>query len=128
MKPETILFLDKAQSFLNKAASFLAIDHPDEAGRAAYLAGFHSAQAFLFESRGETPKTHGGVQGEFSKLIKDDDRFDLEMRRFLGRAYSLKGSADYETGPGAIVSVQQATDAIAMAKRLVAMVTAALAA
>jgi hypothetical protein len=41
VKPEAAAFLDKAREFLEKAEDMLADDWPDEAGRAAYLAGLH---------------------------------------------------------------------------------------
>jgi hypothetical protein len=47
----------------------------EDAGRAAYLAGYHAAQAFIFESVGKVFKTHKGVQTEFLRLTKDDPRF-----------------------------------------------------
>jgi uncharacterized protein (UPF0332 family) len=47
--PETGLFLDKARKSLAEAAAVLAINLHDAAGRAAYLAGFHAAQAFISE-------------------------------------------------------------------------------
>lgn len=51
MKPETAAFLRKSHEFLAKAQDLLGAHHwPDEAGRAAYLAGFHAAQAYLFEN------------------------------------------------------------------------------
>ncbi len=34
---------------------------PDEAGRAAYLAGLHAARAFIFESTGEVTKSQTGA-------------------------------------------------------------------
>lgn len=43
MKPETDAFFGKTQEFLAKAQELLDARHwPDEAGRAAYLAGFRS--------------------------------------------------------------------------------------
>jgi hypothetical protein len=45
LKPETAAFLTKAREFLDKAKDMPADDWPDEAGRAAYLAGLHAAQA-----------------------------------------------------------------------------------
>ncbi|MGA7385283.1 MAG: hypothetical protein WBW81_11515 [Methylocella sp.] len=49
MKPETAAFLRKAREFLAKAQDLFDTHHwPDEAGRAAYLAGFHAAQALSF--------------------------------------------------------------------------------
>ncbi len=61
-----------------------------------------------FERNGKAPKTHSGVQTEFARQVRDDMRFPLVLRRFLGRAYPLKEIADYETGPAATVNVAQA--------------------
>jgi len=47
VKPQTAKFLEKSRAFLAKAQDLLDAHHwPDEAGRAAYLAGLHAAQAF----------------------------------------------------------------------------------
>lgn len=119
MRPETAAFLEKARVFLAKAHGLLEGKWTDEAGRAAYLAGFHAAQALLFESAGDTFKTHSGVQAEFARRVKDDPRIDVELRRFLGRAYNLKAIADYETGPGSHVTADQASEAIQTAGRFV---------
>ena len=43
----------------------------EDAGRAAYLAAFRAAHALIFEREHRTLKTHGGVQSEFAKLVKD---------------------------------------------------------
>ena len=93
----------------------LAQKWPDEAGRTAYLAGFHAAQALIFERQDRTPKSHSGVQTVLASLTRDEVGFDIELRRFLGRAYNLKAVADYETGPHAVVTHEQAADAIASA-------------
>lgn len=85
----------------------------------AYLAGFHAAQALLFESSGKVFKTHRGVQTEFARLTKDDPRFDMELRAFLGRAYNLKVIADYETVEGSEVLPESAEAAIQTARRFV---------
>src|SRR5262245_6385446 len=120
MKPETAAFLQKSREFLAKAQDLLDAHHwPDEAGRAAYLAGFHAAQAFLFESTGKVFKSHKGVQNEFLRLTKDDSHFEMELRAFLGRAYNLKTIADYGTEPGSQVSGENARDAIQAARRFV---------
>jgi uncharacterized protein (UPF0332 family) len=99
-------------------------DHRPDRGRTAYLAGFHAAQAFIFEKRGRTFKTHSGVQAEFARLVKDDPRCDIALRRFLGRTYNLKAIADYETGPRSRITSAQAQEAVEMAARFVAAVTA----
>jgi uncharacterized protein (UPF0332 family) len=61
VKPQSSAFLEKSHQFLAKAQELLdAHRWPDEAGRAAYLAGFHAARAFIFESTG---KALGGTMG-----------------------------------------------------------------
>ena len=68
----------------------------EDAGRAAYLAAFRAAQALIAERENRTLKTHGGVQSEFSKLIRDDPSVPAELRGFLSRAYAFKTIADYD--------------------------------
>jgi uncharacterized protein (UPF0332 family) len=41
----------------------------DEAGRAAYLAGYHAAQALIFERTGREAKTHKGAHTQFNKML-----------------------------------------------------------
>jgi uncharacterized protein (UPF0332 family) len=119
MKPESAAFLAKSREFLGKAQGMLDHQWPDEAGRAAYLAGLHAAQALIFESTGKVVKSHRGVHRELARLMKDEPRFDPDLRAFLGRAYNLKAIADYETGPGSRVSPESAKDAIQTATRFV---------
>jgi uncharacterized protein (UPF0332 family) len=128
MKSETGLFLRKSHAFLAKARDQLDVVHyADEAGRAAYLAGLHAAQALIFERTGKVIRRHRGVQNELRRLTKDEPRFDLDLRAFLGRTYNLKAIADYETGPGSEVTVGQAEQAIETARRFVACIEALLA-
>ena len=122
MKPQSAAFLEKARDLLGRASALLAQEFTDEAGRAAYLAGHHAAQALIFERDDRVFKSHKGVQGELARLVKDDPRFDSELRAFLGRTYNLKAIADYETGPGSKVSHAQAAEAIATARRFVAAI------
>jgi uncharacterized protein (UPF0332 family) len=122
VKPQTGAHLDKAQELLDRAATMLGVRLDEDAGRAA----FHAAQAFLFENSGKAIKTHNGVQTEFARPTKDDPRFDMELRAFLGRAYNLEAIADYETGAGSDVSPESAKAAIQTARRLVEHVTDAL--
>jgi uncharacterized protein (UPF0332 family) len=119
LKPEAAAFRGKARVCLAKADGM--IDRwPDEAGREAYLAGLHAAQALIVEITGEVVKRHRGVQRELTRLTKDTAQFDPELRAVLGRTYNLKAIADYETGSDAKVSREMATDAIETAKRFVA--------
>jgi uncharacterized protein (UPF0332 family) len=78
----------------------------DDAGRAAYLAAFHAAQAIIFERTGKVYKSHKGVHIEFLRLTKNDPHFSSEQRGFLSKAYDFKAVADYDTGPIAEVSSQ----------------------
>ena len=119
MKPQTGLFLDKARQQLQRADAMLGIGLHDDAGRAAYLAGLHVAQALTDKAR----KRHSGVQREFARLVKDDPRFDPQLRAFLPQTYNLKTIADYETG-AVQVSAESARNAIAAARRFVDCVTA----
>jgi uncharacterized protein (UPF0332 family) len=120
--PEAERFLDKARDLLVQAAIMLDASLNDAAGRTAYLAGFHAAQAFVFEHIGQARKTHNGVKTEFLRLTRDDPRFDPPLRAFLPRAYNLKAIADYETGPGSKVSAERAAATIEAGKRFVAQI------
>jgi uncharacterized protein (UPF0332 family) len=121
VEPRVAAFLAKSREFLEKAQGLLDAHHwADEAGRAAYLAGFHAAQALIFDRTGRVVKRHNGVKTEFHRLVRGDARVDDELRAFLGFAYSLKAIADYQTGPGSDVSPELATEAIEIARRFVA--------
>jgi uncharacterized protein (UPF0332 family) len=123
MRPQTRAFLDKAGSLLAQADTMLEVNLTDAAGRTAYLAGVHAAQALIFERTGKVVKRHRGVQTQLHLLTKDEPRFGTELRAFLGRTYNLKAIADYETGPGSEVSRGQAEQAVAVAKRFIACIT-----
>lgn len=119
MKPEAGRFLEKAQKHLDRASTMLGVGLNEDAGRSAYLAGFHAAQAFIFEYTGKICKTHKGVQTEFLRQTKDDQRFSPELRVFLSQSYNLKAIADYETGPDSEISVERAVSAIEEGKKFV---------
>lgn len=57
----------------------LASGLTDHTGRTAYLAGFHAAQALIFEHLGKVLKTHKGVQAEFLRLTKNDPRIESRL-------------------------------------------------
>jgi uncharacterized protein (UPF0332 family) len=123
VKPQTSAFLDKARELLDQAETIFKVGLNEPAGRTAYLAGFHAAQALIFETSERMYKRHPTVQGQFSRLVKDDPRVDDQLRAFLGRTYTLKAIADYETGPGSHVSAEAARTAIDTARRFVDCVT-----
>ena len=95
MKPETAQFVEFARDMFRRAGQMSSIHLNGDAGRAAYLACFHVAQAMIFERAGRVMKTHRGVQTEFNKIMKDDPRADGEFVWFLARAYKFKTIADY---------------------------------
>jgi uncharacterized protein (UPF0332 family) len=126
LTPETGHFLAKARRLLDEAEGMLTMHYNEAAGRTAYLAGFHAAQAVISDRTGRAVKTHSGVRTEFHRLIRGDTRFDGTLRDFLGSTYNLKAIADYETGPGSDVSPERAAQAIVEAKLFVAAVAALL--
>lgn len=123
MKPQTGAFLEKAGDLLDQTATMLSVGLTDAAGRTAYLAGLHAAQALIFERTGRIIKRHRGVRNEQWRLTKNDPRFDIQLQAFLGRAYNLKEIADYETGPGSGVSDELARSTVATARRFVDLIT-----
>ncbi len=126
MKPQASAFLAKSRELLARAETMLGVGLNEDAGRTAYLAGLHAAQALIFETTGRVFKRHGKVQGEFGRLVKDDPRVEADLRAFLGRTYNLKAIADYETGPGSKVSAESARDAVQTARRFVECVAGLL--
>lgn len=100
----------------------------EAAARTAYLAGFHAAQALIFDQTGRVLKTHNGVHAEFARLIRDDGRFGPSLRGFLSRTYEFKAIADYGVGEKARVTHDEAGKSIAEAVRFIALVEAKLAA
>jgi uncharacterized protein (UPF0332 family) len=122
MKPQSARFLDKADKLLNEAETMLHVGLDEAAGRSAYLAGFHAAQALIFERQGRALKAHSGVQSEFHRLVKNDFRFDESLRTFLSRAYNLKAIADYETGPGSDIPRERVEEAVRNCRGFVAWV------
>jgi uncharacterized protein (UPF0332 family) len=119
MKPEAARFAERATIVLARADRMLTAELPEDAGRAAYIASFHRAQAYIFEMFGKMMKTHHGVRTEFSRATQNDPRVDDELRRFLTRSYRLKSIADYFAEPEPNVTMDEATDAVATAKRFV---------
>lgn len=92
---------------------------PDEAGRAAYLAGLHAAQALIVERTGLVVKSHKGVHRELARLTKDTPDLSRALTSFLGRTYNLKAIADYEYGPDSEVSHDSAAEAIVEARQFI---------
>ena len=54
------------------------------AARTAYLAGFHAAQALIFERTGKIAKTHRGVRNAISRLAENVPGWIDHSLGFLG--------------------------------------------
>ncbi|HMF07289.1 MAG TPA: HEPN domain-containing protein, partial [Methylocella sp.] len=114
--PEAADYLKRARQLLEEARAIAAIDLPGAAGRTAYLAAYHAAQALIFDRTGNAAKSHTGARSEFARLTKYDPRIDRAFTTFLARAYSLKEIAEYGVGHSAGVTVAQAEQAIETAR------------
>ncbi|HEY3776836.1 MAG TPA: HEPN domain-containing protein [Rhizomicrobium sp.] len=119
MTPEAERYLAKARLTLAHARKMLTVQPTEDAGRAAYLAGFHAAQAPIFERTGAVTKTHKGAHMEFARLTRDEPGVEIALRRFLPQAYDLKALCDYELGPDAVVPFEKAAAAVECAARFV---------
>jgi uncharacterized protein (UPF0332 family) len=116
--PEAARFIDKARECLRDAVLYQPLV-PRIAGREAYLAAFHAAEALLYERTGTIARTHRGLRAQFARIAKDEPRIDQPMAEFLGRAYELKSLADYGTGQESSISVSTARTAVETATRFV---------
>ena len=121
MTPEAKEHLDKARQCLSRARTILAAGIGEDAGRNAYLAGFHAAQALIAERTGKDAKTHKGVHAQFARLTRNEPRLGRELRQF--QAYDIKSIADYGVGPEIDVPLDRAGAAIDTAEQFVNQVT-----
>ncbi|MCI0598330.1 MAG: HEPN domain-containing protein [Beijerinckiaceae bacterium] len=86
-------YLNRARQVLQEARVIASINLPEAAGRAAYMAAYHAAQALIFDRTGKIAKTHTGVRSEFARLAKDDPRINRVFTAFHAQAYYLKAIA-----------------------------------
>ncbi|HYZ62190.1 MAG TPA: HEPN domain-containing protein [Acetobacteraceae bacterium] len=121
---DPIQHMEKAQRSLQSGHLLLANGFHDEAGRSAYLAAFHAAQAFTVRRTGKEPKTHSGLRSEFARLARDEPRIERRYVAFLARAFELKTWADY--GGDDPVSQDEAADALAVAAEVVQAIKSVL--
>jgi uncharacterized protein (UPF0332 family) len=126
MTPETAAFLSAADEALADAQRILEIDIPRQAARLAYYAQFHAAQAFIFEGTGTTSKTHKGVDKQFHKLTKFDQRLPSGLARDLSSAYRFKEVADYDVAGAAKITRRDAEAVIVVAQAFVVAIRNAL--
>jgi len=126
MNPLPQDYIVKAKQCLSKARKVLELGLNDEAGRIAYLAGFHAAEAIILNRTGKIAKTHSGVRSEFARIAKNDPDLNKEWVSFLGWAYDMKTTADYLCGYDTEVPRERAEEAIATAERFVSCINAIL--
>ncbi|HEY1259349.1 MAG TPA: HEPN domain-containing protein [Stellaceae bacterium] len=119
MTPEAKEHFDKAHQCLSRARAILDAGIGEDAGRNAYLAAFHAAQALIAERTGKDAKTHRGVHSQFARLTRNEPRLGRELRQFLALAYDIKSIADYGLGPQTDVPLDRATAAIETAEQFV---------
>ncbi len=127
MTPEAKEHLDKARQCLTRARTILAAGIGEDAGRNAYLAAFHAAQALIAERTGKDAKTHKGVHAQFARLTRNEPTLGRELRQFLAHAYDIKSIADYGLGPDTDVPLDRAAAAIDTAEQFVSRVAELLA-
>jgi uncharacterized protein (UPF0332 family) len=119
LTPEAKEHFDKAHQCLSRARAILDAGIGEDAGRNAYLAAFHAAQALIAERTGKDAKTHRGVHSQFARLTRNEPRLGRELRQFLALAYDIKSIADYGLGPQTDVPLDRATAAIETAEQFV---------
>lgn len=118
MTPEVNQALETARRHLLDARAVVTLGITYIAGREAYLAAYHAAEAYLHHRTGKIAKTHRGLRTEFARLAQSEPRIDPEFVRFLANAYEIKSIADYGAEPEANVSLEQANMVIETAGRL----------
>jgi uncharacterized protein (UPF0332 family) len=116
--PDAELFLDKARQCLADDVLYRPLV-PRIAGREAYLAASHAAEALVLERSAKIAKTHSGLRSEFARLTRNEPRIDRALSAFPGQAYELKSIADYGTGTEASISPGTARAAVDTATRFV---------
>jgi uncharacterized protein (UPF0332 family) len=119
VRSRTENFIAKARRCLGAAITNYDFPLPDVAAKEAYLAGYHSAEALIYELSGKAAKTHRGVRIRFADLARADPRIDPAFTEFLAQAFDFKIVADYGTDPEDFVTMDQAARMIETARRFV---------
>jgi uncharacterized protein (UPF0332 family) len=124
MKAEAADYLAKARQCLEGARTIAGVSLHHVAGREAYLAAFHAAEAYNFERTGKTVKTHRGLRATFSRLANDEPSIPGECLRLLAEGYEIKSVVDYGVGPEVRpITADEATSAIEAAASFIEIIT-----
>jgi len=100
-----------AREALRQGRYLMTGDFAAAAGRAAYMAAYHAAQAYILSRSGKVPKTHSGTRSEFTRLAQKEPAIPRGLAAFLGSAYELKAFADYDqVQPVSTLNAQGALD------------------
>jgi uncharacterized protein (UPF0332 family) len=126
VSPEVEAYLAKARECLNYARVNLENGLGNDAGRNAYLAEFHAAQALILDRAGRAAKTHHGVHTQFNRIAMKEPEIAPEFRQVFAQSYNLKAVADYETGADSVIPLARAAAAIESARRFVECIAALL--
>jgi uncharacterized protein (UPF0332 family) len=72
LSPEAAAYLIRARELLVRGSEAVdVLGHFGSAGRDAYMAAFHAAQAVLLARTGRVAKTHNGVRTEISRVARE---------------------------------------------------------
>ena len=112
MTPEAGLHLDKARQCLANAKVILGVDLANDAGRNAYLAAFHAAQALIFERTGKCSKTHQGVHSEFHRLAKTECASSGDSLLTFPNGVAVSGSCADDTRTYSVRTLPVTTPAV----------------
>ena len=94
MTPEAAEELAVARRHLSDEKAIAGPKIAHVPAREAYLAAYHSAEAFLHDRAGRPPRTHRGLRSEFARLARAEPLNDPAFIRFLATAYELKSVSD----------------------------------
>jgi uncharacterized protein (UPF0332 family) len=95
VKSEAARRLGRAERFLAQAEEYPAENAPEAVIHLSYYAMLHAAAAVLIERVGRSPKTHGAVVGEFSKLTRNEGEHARALSRSFNHAQNLRVASDY---------------------------------
>ncbi len=98
MNPITEDYLRKFGRLLQEAEEMIEAGFYEAAGRNAYLAALHAANAAIFEKTGCAIGKHKSTPQALASILHAENIHDKTLTAFLPRMMRFKEIADYETG------------------------------
>ena len=95
MKPGAARRLAKADQFLGQIQKLSVNETPEAIIHLTYYAMLHVAVAVLLMRRGQAPKTHSSVIGQFSQLMQSEGAKGQAMSRAFNRSEDRRIASDY---------------------------------